>query len=42
MFLYTEANGLSAKALPQNVDTGVTIVTKETWTSTTPNKRAAL
>ena len=29
MFLYTEANGLSAKALPQNVDTGVTIVTKE-------------
>ena len=29
MFMYVEANGLSQKALPGYVDTGVTIVTKE-------------
>lgn len=30
MFMYVQANGLSTSALPKNVDTGVTIVEKDT------------
>ncbi len=38
MMLYTEANGLSEKALPGNLDTGVTIVTKENVDEYYPKK----
>lgn len=38
MMLYTEANGLSAKELPGNVDTGVVIVTKENVDEYYPKK----
>lgn len=38
MMLFTEANGLSAKALPENLDTGVVIVTKENVDEYYPKK----
>ncbi|PQQ65940.1 substrate-binding domain-containing protein [Acetivibrio saccincola] len=38
MMLYTEANGLSDKALPENLDTGVVIVTKENVDEYYPKK----
>lgn len=38
MMLYTEANALSDKALPENLDTGVVIVTKENVDEYYPKK----
>lgn len=38
MMLYTEANGLSSKALPGNLDTGVVIVTKDNVDEYYPKK----